>query len=161
MFTLIIGQNNSGKSSYAESIIADLNSEKRYYIATMIPYGEEGQERVKKHLKMRENLNMETVEDPYLEHFEYIKKGSDILLEDVSNLVANLLFEKGISGCDEIIELICELRDKSQNLVAVSISGILSEGYDKETANYIDLLNKVNTELESIADKTVRMGEQI
>lgn len=159
MFTLIIGQNNSGKSSHAESLIADLNSNKRYYIATMIPYGEEGKERVKKHLKMRENLDMETVEDPYLEHLEYIKEDADVLLEDVSNLVANLVFEKGISNRDEIIKLICELRDKSRNLVAVSISGIISEGYDKETADYISLLNDVNRELDSIADKTVRMGE--
>lgn len=158
MFTLIIGKNNSGKSSYAESIIADLNSNKRYYIATMIPYGEEGKERVKKHLKMRENLDMETVEDPYLEHLEYIKEDADVLLEDVSNLIANLIFEKGISSRDEIIKLICELRNKSRNLVAVSISGIISEGYDKETASYINLLNDVNIELESIADKTVRMG---
>lgn len=158
MFTLIIGKNNSGKSSYAESIIADLKGNKRYYIATMIPYGEEGKERVKKHLKMRENLDMETVEDPYLEYLEYIKEDADVLLEDVSNLIANLIFEKGISSRDEIIKLICELRNKSRNLVAVSISGIISEGYDKETASYINILNDVNTELESIADKTVRMG---
>lgn len=159
MFTLIIGQNNSGKSSYAESIIADLDNNKRYYIATMIPYGEEGKERVKKHLKMRENLAMETVEDPYLECIASLEADADILLEDVSNLVANMLFEKGKTDCEEIISLICELKNKSKNLVAVSISGIMSDGYDKETTDYINLLNEINVRLESIADKTIRMGE--
>ena len=155
MLTLIIGPNNSGKSAYAESIIADLESTKRYYIATMIPYGEEGQARVKKHLKMRENLGMETIEDPYLEKVDDIANGADVLLEDVSNLVANRLFEKGPEACDNIVQEILLLNEKVSNLVVVSIGGIVNDGYDEATVNYINVLNGINEELTKLSDEVV------
>lgn len=159
MFTLILGQNNSGKSSYAESIIGGLQSTKRYYIATMIPYGEEGQARVSKHLKMRENLNMITLEDPYFEKTDEIEDCADVLLEDVSNLVANRLFERGNASCDTIVCELTKLSRRVSNLVVVSISGIVAEGYDTETVNYINRLNEINDRLSVLADKTVRMGK--
>ena len=155
MLTLIIGPNNSGKSAYAESIIADLESTKRYYIATMIPYGEEGQARVKKHLKMRANLGMETIEDPYLEKVDDIANGADVLLEDVSNLVANRLFEKGPEACDNIVQEIISLNEKVSNLVVVSIGGIVNDGYDEETVDYITRLNQINEELMELAEQVI------
>lgn len=162
MFTFIIGPNNSGKSSYAEKLIAGLPGAKRYYIATMIPYGEEGKERVNKHIKMREKLNMITVEDPYLERVSLIEEGSDVLLEDVSNLAANRLFEKR-ENCDKVVSSVIEdiisLHNKTKNLIAVSIGGLKSEGYDEETTNYINSLNDINTKLEEIADKTIKFGD--
>lgn len=155
MLTLIIGPNNSGKSAYAESIIADLESTKRYYIATMIPYGEEGRARVKKHLKMRANLGMETIEDPYFEKVDDIANGADVLLEDVSNLVANRLFEKGPEACDNIVKEIISLNEKVSNLVVVSIGGIVDEGYDEETVDYITRLNQMNEELMELAEQVI------
>lgn len=155
MLTFVIGPNNSGKSAYAESIIAGLKSTKRYYIATMIPYGEEGQARVKKHLKMRENLGMETLEDPYLEKADIIEAGADVLLEDISNLVANRLFERGLKACETISKEIKALNSKTSNLVIVSIGGIVAEGYDEETLRYINMLNQINEELQGFADKVI------
>ena len=155
MLTLVIGANNSGKSAYAESIIAGLESKKRYYIATMIPFGEDGQARVKKHLKMRENLGMETLEDPYFDKVDTIENGSDVLLEDVSNLVANRLFEKGPEACETIVQEILSLNEKVANLVVVSIGGIVDEGYDEETVRYIDMLNQINQELTKLSDEVV------
>lgn len=159
MFTLILGCNNSGKSSYAESIISSLNGTKRYYIATMIPYGEEGKNRVLKHLKMRADLNMKTIETPYFNHLDEIEDGSDVLLEDISNLVANRFFDEELSSCDTIVEEICKLNNRVSNLIVVSISGIVAKGYDSDTINYINKLNEINSELEHLADKTIRMGE--
>ena len=155
MFTFVIGPNNSGKSAYAESIIAGLENNKRYYIATMIPFGEEGQARVKKHLKMRENLGMETLEDPYLEKVDIIESGADILLEDLSNLIANRLFERGPQTCETVVNEILTLNEKATNLVVVSIGGILAEGYDEETICYINMLNNLNEQLMQLADQVV------
>lgn len=155
MFTFVIGPNNSGKSAYAESIIAGLENNKRYYIATMIPFGEEGQARVRKHLKMRENLGMETLEDPYLEKVDIIESGADILLEDLSNLIANRLFERGPQTCETVVNEILTLNEKSTNLVVVSIGGILEEGYDEETICYINMLNNLNEQLMQLADQVV------
>lgn len=156
MITFIIGPNDSGKSSYAESLI-EQGTNRRYYIATMIPYGSEGKARVKKHIKMREHLNMITIEDPYFIRADEIEDSSDVLLEDLSNLIANRMFGDG--NVDLIIDELKALAKKVSNLIIVSIGGIMAEGYDEETIRYIKALNSINHSIETIADKTVRMGE--
>ena len=167
MFYLILGPNNSGKSAYAEQIIEILGGDRRYYIATMIPYGEEGKARVEKHLRMREHLGMITVEDPYLEKIgEALAQAktdgdnvevceADVLLEDLSNLVANRLFEKGQESCDIILQDLLALQKKVKNLVIVSIAGIVAEGFDEETTNYVNQLNALNHQLENLADQVI------
>lgn len=156
MITFIIGPNDSGKSSYAESLI-EQGTNRRYYIATMIPYGSGGEARVKKHIKMREHLNMITIEDPYFIRADEIEDSSDVLLEDLSNLIANRMFGDG--NVDLIIDELKALAKKVSNLIIVSIGGIMAEGYDEETVRYIKALNSINHSIETIADKTVRMGE--
>ena len=42
MLHLITGGSGSGKSAYAEAQVMSAGIEKKIYIATMIPYGEEG-----------------------------------------------------------------------------------------------------------------------
>lgn len=167
MFYLILGPNNSGKSAYAEQIIETLGGERRYYIATMIPYGEEGKARVEKHLRMREHLGMVTVEDPYLENIgEVLAQAradgdnvevceADVLLEDLSNLVANRLFEKGQESCDAILQDLLALQKKVRNLVIVSIDGIVAEEFDEETANYVNQINALNHQLETLVDQVI------
>lgn len=157
MFILVIGPNDSGKSKYAEGIIGELEGNSRYYIATMIPYGEEGKARVKKHLCMRKDLNFETIEDPYLEKTNKVLENSDVLLEDLSNLIANRMFEKGHGSSDTIVEELVLLNKKVRNLVVVSIGGIVAEGYDADTIKYINTLNDINEKLELIVDKSVKM----
>ena len=48
MLTLIIGGSGSGKSSFGEELAQKSNS-KLCYLATMIPYGDEGKRRVERH----------------------------------------------------------------------------------------------------------------
>ena len=49
---LIMGESGSGKSAYAEDYITKLSKDyRKYYIATMQVYDEEGQEKVFKHQK--------------------------------------------------------------------------------------------------------------
>lgn len=155
MFALVIGPNNSGKSSYAEKLIKSFEGKERFYIATMIPYGEEGLARVKKHLLMRAELDMITIEDPYLEKVELVREGSDVLLEDLSNLVANRIFEKHDFSCDKLIDELMLLKAKVRNLIVVSIGGLIEEGYDAETTSYINSLNEINDRLMQLADNTI------
>ena len=53
MVELVTGGSGSGKSEYAESrVMAHARacpSLKKYYFATMIPYGKEGKERIERH----------------------------------------------------------------------------------------------------------------
>ena len=62
MMHLVTGASASGKSAYAEDLLADAMSVNKYYIATMRPWGTEGAARVKKHRAMREGKGFQTIE---------------------------------------------------------------------------------------------------
>jgi len=65
MTEFIIGGQSSGKSEYAEKTVLSISDEgNRYYIATMIAYGEEGKYRVNRHQKLREGKGFITIEQP-------------------------------------------------------------------------------------------------
>ena len=93
MLTLVIGGSGSGKSSFGEKLAQESNS-KLYYLATMIPYGDEGKRRVERHLKLRKGKGFETIEE-YMDIGSIdIHYKSCVLLEDLTNLVANNMFTK-------------------------------------------------------------------
>lgn len=161
MLILILGQNNTGKSAYAEKLIGKMNSQNRYYIATMIPNGDEGKNRVLKHLKMRAHLNMITLEDPFLQMTHKIEADSDVLLEDLSNLIANRMFEKSERSCDTVLDDITALNEKVNHLIVVSISKLRECDYTDETKAYVHRLNQLNHKLSDIADVVVDMNNEV
>ena len=66
MTILIIGFPNSGKSALAEQMAMEMSeAENRIYLATMIPFGNDGKERVKRHRSMRAGKGFLTVEAPF------------------------------------------------------------------------------------------------
>ena len=63
MLIIITGVSGSGKSEYAEQICCQLAKDnKKYYVATMQPFGEEGRIRIEKHKRQREGKGFETIE---------------------------------------------------------------------------------------------------
>ena len=66
MFHLITGGSGSGKSEYAEAEVLRLShlteSREKYYIATMVPYGEETLQKIRRHQQMRTGKGFVTVE---------------------------------------------------------------------------------------------------
>ena len=63
MLVLITGGSGSGKSAYAEYYVTKLSKDcRKYYIATMKVYDAEGQEKVRKHQKMRKGKGFVTIE---------------------------------------------------------------------------------------------------
>ena len=108
MLVLITGGSGSGKSAYAEDYITKLSKDcRKYYIATMQVYDEEGQEKVFKHQKMREGKGFLTIEQPTDIHQAADKMEKDTTIENVgllecmSNLVANEMFrEEQIRDCE-------------------------------------------------------------
>lgn len=152
---LVSGENGSGKSLFAEKFIEKYIG-KRYYIATMIPETEENYIRIDKHKKQRAGLDFITLEIPYDLTSQSVPPDSVVLLEDVSNLLANNLFEKN-KGAEEIFEDILILAEKCKVLLAVTISGLKNGSYDEETSLYIDNLNKLNKKLYNEASVAVTM----
>ena len=154
---LISGANGSGKSRYAERIVARTTG-KRYYIATMRPCSEENLQRIEKHREQRKDLHFTTLECPTQVSTAAVETGSVVLLEDVSNLLANAMFERGgdeMSVCADIEALLVRCR----LLIAVTITGLNARGYDGETAAYIRALNGLNQRLHDRAAAAVTMKE--
>ena len=149
---MISGANGSGKSRYAECIVARTTGE-HYYIATMRPCSEENLQRIEKHREQRKDLQFTTLECPY-------QVGADgvVLLEDVSNLLANAMFERGGDEASVYadIEALCS---RCRLLVAVTITGLCADGYDGETAAYIRALNGLNQRLYDRAAAAVAMKD--
>ncbi len=173
MMILVVGRPDSGKSAKAEELVTEMSaSDKRIYLATMIPYGEEGKERVIKHRTMREGKGFVTVERPKdvgtLPDANGLIEGiaaskATVLLECVSNLCANVMFERTDKKQDKllsdktaevVIKDILMLKDKVKNLVVVTNEFEQEEGFDEDTIRYTQAVSVVNAALKNAADKT-------
>ena len=131
---------------------------KRYYIATMIPSDEPGFKRVERHRAQRQGMGFETIEIPYGFEALSLDENSDVLLEDVSNLLANIIFEKKETS-DAVLREIEVLRQKCRTLVVITISGLVDGDYDEETNAYVNTMNALNEQLVALADTVYEMRE--
>ena len=157
MMVLVIGPNGSGKSKYAECLASYLCTGELYYVATLLPHGDEGAARVERHRVQRDGKGFETVESPY-GTVETTRRDT-VLLEDMSNLIANLMFEKGSNRAgDMALNRVISLQNDCANLICVSISGLkVGDGSDEETRDYITTLQQVNDMLFERADAVVEL----
>lgn len=90
--TLVTGGSRSGKSSFAEGLLKE--RDKVLYIATSFITDDEMKERVAIH-KSRRNQNWETYEG-YKDLYKIIEawKHEHIILECISTMITNLIFDK-------------------------------------------------------------------
>ena len=156
MFTLVVGAAASGKSEYAERLIQLSGPGPRYYVATMQAFDDECRARIRKHRAMRSGKGFETVECPLsLERIRLPECGA-VLLECMSNLAANELFDPrgaGKNALDAILTGVNHLLKQCDTLVVVT-SDVFSGGnrYEGETDAYLHLLADVNRALAAQAD---------
>ena len=172
MITLIIGGSGSGKSEYAEQVVMELSKgQKRYYIATMQVYDEEGKKKVERHRKLRSGKGFETLECPVDLGNAFAKetllketrKERVALLECLSNLVANEMFHpEGISCEEEVVERIVvgiqRLEEECNSLVIVS-NNVFEDGekYDETTMAYLRVMGKIHQILFANAKRVVEV----
>ena len=183
MLHIVYGGSASGKSSYAESFAMSLQGDGRLlYIATMYPYkwntteiDPETMQRIKRHRAMRADKGFDTVE--CYRHVEHIvAKGQDVLLlECMSNLLANEMYlepdaddgsdveKTGIAGeagfemsetmspvSKKIVQALVALSTRVQDVVIVT-NDVFSDGgsltYDESTREYVKNLAQINCAL--------------
>lgn len=156
MFHLITGGSGSGKSAYAEEQVLLAGEGKRFYIATMIPYGEDGKQRVERHRKMRKEKQFETVECYTNLSQLAFPEDSIVLLECMSNLAANEIFEP--DGAHEntveaVMKGVQKLQEQVKHLFVVT-NEIFSDGIkcDDETLRYLKYLGQINQAMVERAD---------
>lgn len=165
MTVLIIGYPDSGKSKIAEDMVMDMSAPgERVYLATMIPYGDEGRARIEKHRKMREGKGFRTIEAPFdaaaAAEESGVSGSATVLLECLSNLVANEMFERHTDSeavIEKVTADVMRLADNVRDLVIVSNHFEPEESFDEETVIYAGTLDMLNEKISGLADKTIRI----
>lgn len=174
---LVYGTASSGKSDVAENIaVKKYQNEKindkslqLIYLATMETSSEASKKRISRHREKRFGKGFITVEEMYKPLSKEAEiKGNVVLLECLSNLCANVMYEK--YGDDEISEVeinalssdiageLFALSEIAKKLVIVS-NDIFSDGvkYDKWTDNYLKLLAGVNRLIADKCDEVIEV----
>ena len=161
MMILVTGGSGSGKSAFAEECMVSFGEAKRIYIATMYPFDAESKKRVQRHRRMRQGKGFETVECYTGLGLVQVPTGSSVLLECMSNLVANEMFQE--NGAHEktvkvVLDGVCHLKEQTENLIIVT-NEIFSEtaAYQGDTERYQEYLGKINQRLANISDEVVEV----
>ncbi len=164
MMIVITGGSGSGKSAYAEKRIIELAHGRMpiYYLATMRISGKEEWQKVERHRSLRRGKGFLTIEQPdtitdALPLMTQGKKG--VLLECVSNLVANEMFGSSVLATQEAVysKVTAELqtmRRECEHLVIVT-NNVFEDGmvYEDATMEYICALGRINATLAKWADE--------
>lgn len=160
MLIYVSGGSGSGKSAFAESLVVRSGLEHRAYIATMVPFGAEGQARIARHRALRAGKGFATIEK--LRGLADINVPTDCaaLLEDLTNLFANEWFGTGEQDGDPKTAAEHVLRGlerlKSQAALTVIVGNdLFSDGmdYDAGTAEYLRALAALNCAAAAMADQ--------
>ncbi len=187
MMVLVVGGSGSGKSSYAEKVTVSLAQEsvkeitksentslsdfklniaKKYYLATMQVFDDEGRKKVERHRNLRSGKGFFTIEQPtrISGALEKMEDGDrTVLLECISNLTANEMFSEKktmteIQVTENVIRDIKMLKEQTNHLVVVS-NNVFEDGitYDETTTKYIRAMGKINQKLAALADRVVEV----
>ena len=165
MILLVTGGSASGKSEYAENRalqLAKTEQKKLIYLAAMKPFGEEAAKRIERHRQLRAGKGFETLEIyGRCADLSGIHKDSAVLLECLSNLMANVFYDPIYADKDlakMITEDILDLKKKVKDLIMVT-NEIFSDGitYDPETTRYMQILGQVNQNLAREADRVTEV----
>lgn len=178
MLELVIGGSGSGKSAYAEQHICRLRRmlSRRlggevplYYIAAMIPRGEETENKIESHRNSRRGKGFETLEwhmDICGRLKEYpLPENSCVLLECLSNLTANELYETGGAKertADKVTEGIRMLQKQCAAVVVVTNQVFCEpqacvQGQQDEMSRYKGILGEINSRIAAEAEQVTEV----
>lgn len=158
MFTLVIGGSASGKSAFAESLVMRLPGQ-RIYLATMRPWDGECLDRIARHRRLRRDKGFETLERYTDLAGAEAPRGANLLLECVSNLAANELYDPDGGGVEALLRGVDALLERCENLTAVT-NEVFSGGasYEGDTLEYLRALAQVNRALAERADAVAEVA---
>lgn len=168
MTCFISGGAKNGKSTLAQDLAVALSQGgKHYYVATMIPTGEEDHERIRRHIADRDGMGFETVEcsKNVLSVLEIADRNATFLVDSATALLQNALFpvEKNYAMdlaaaqrcADELIAFAGTVRH------AVIVSDYIysdAERYAKSTEQYRKCLADIDRRLAQVCDAVIEVS---
>lgn len=160
MTALVYGGSGSGKSAWAEELCIRLG-ERRLYLATMEPRGEEAAERVRRHREQRADKGFDTLEHYGDPRAVMMPQAYDcLLLECGGNLVSNLLFggDPPANPEEALFEGVRMLAGRVSNFVFVT-NDVFADGVSHEdgTARFAHCLAGLNRRVAAWADAVVEV----
>ena len=162
MLNLIIGGAGSGKSAFAERLVCRLPG-KRVYLATMTAGDAESRSRIARHRAQRAALEFETLEcgtdlAGSMRDGAAIPDRANVLLEDLSNLLATEMFGPHGGGIGAVRAGVQALRRSCGHLTVVT-NDVFADGnrYEGEMLAYLENLAALNRELALAADLAVEV----
>lgn len=152
MLSLILGGSASGKSEYAERHVQKLSG-RRIYVATMEPWDDECLARIAKHQRARAGRGFATLERYTDLAGLPVPEDGNVLLECLSNLMANELYSPEGRGAEAVREGLRSLRRRCAHLTVVT-NEVFSGGaeYAGDTLRYMKALADLNRWLAGEAD---------
>lgn len=163
MTVFISGGAKCGKSSLAQDIAVAFGG-KRYYVATMLPTGEEDHDRIRRHVADREGLGFETLECS-CDILSIADKDGAFLVDSVTSLLQNALFPSDknyemdleAADCcgDELITFAKKVRH------AVFVSDYIyadAERYSETTECYRKCLASIDRRLATVCDTVIEVS---
>lgn len=163
MTVFISGGAKCGKSALAQDIAVALGG-RRYYVATMIPTGEEDDARIRRHIADRDGMGFETVEC-----FRGILSAADpegtFLVDNVTSLIQNALFpvernyETDLEGANRCADELAEFARTVRHAVFVS-DYIYADAarYSEETELYRKCLAAADRRLAAVCDTVIEVA---
>ena len=161
MLTLVIGGSGSGKSVFAESLAASFHG-KKIYLAAMEPFDDECRARIRRHREQRKTIGFETIERYTDLEGADIPAESCVLLEDLSNLLANEMFSPKGGGVGQVRRGLVSVEAACGHLIVVT-NEVFSGGdrYEGETVQFMKNLAVLNRELAARAQSAVEVVSTI
>ena len=165
MTVFLSGGAKCGKSSFAQDLtVALAEGGRHYYVATMIPSGEEDYDRIRRHLADREGMGFETVEC-FTNLLNVADPQGTFLVDSVTSLIQNALFPaeknyemdlKGAARCaDELVAFAASVRH------AVFVSDYIysdAERYSESTEMYRKCLADIDRRLAKVCDTVIEVS---
>lgn len=169
MIYFISGGSKSGKSSFSEDLCVVLSKEnRRYYVATMIPYDNEDEERIRKHQEERKEKGFFTIETKNFLSEALINnhKSDYLLIDSLTAYVLNCMFLDENRTKEEVLTLMKEdigsLLNQFENIFFVA-DYIFNdcENFTQFTKDYLALLGRLSTYIVTKADYVIEMKSGI
>lgn len=161
----ISGGVKNGKSSYAEKFAKELSLKDKttlYYIATMIPHDDEDMARIRRHVESRDGEGFITIEQGKDVFKAAIDKDGTYLLDSVTALLSNEMFDGGsvnMDAAEKVREDLLRLCGSVRNIVMVSDFIFSDAGsYDDLTKEYMKGLASVDKAMAKICDEVYEVS---